>query len=157
MFVFEFLIKCVPQEICRSCWRTGIALLLNFLPLEEEKNSNPMRSLSFGAIWCWFFIRQMKYLCHSHLKEMFIVTKCFVWPLWISTDLPTSSFGFLRQLQPYPVPGIFSSCLHSPTLAFNLHYLLSPLSSVPWLFGCPCYFQEPILFLAVILASCTVF
>lgn len=138
------------KQTWKSCWRVHIALLLNFLPPEVEKTQQIQEKHLFWSHLVLILCESVG-IALSHLKEMFLATNFFVWPLWAITDLPAFFPTFSPKITPtqpcswpcLPWLSTFMICYVHCTLCFGL-----------W---CCCYFPKSILFLAVRLRSCTVF
>lgn len=123
-FVVEHLTWNRLENLVRG---VGIALLLNFLPPESERDSKP---LSWSHQMLTVHLPAEIALLQP-LKEILLVTKCLSDHSEQAQASLVPPLGLPRWLHPSPVPGIYCLCLHSPALTLNLHDLLSPVSSVP--------------------------
>lgn len=134
------------KQTWKSCWRVHIALLLNFLPPEVEKTQQIQEKHLFWSHLVLILCESVG-IALSHLKEMFLATNFFVWPLWAITDLPAFFPTFSPKItptQPCSWPLAFMSSLAS--LGFQPLWFAMSIAPCALAFGAAVISQNPFSF-----------
>lgn len=120
------------KQTWKPCCRIGIALLLNFLRLESEKDS---KLLPWSHLMLTVHLPEEIALLQPSERDA-PCHKMFVWPLWTNTDLPGSptrspkmapfqSCSWNLLLMSYPLLlSTFMTCYLQYTLCLGLCWLL---------------------------------